>query len=98
MDPGTCQVVIPQITPLLKALSHPSRLLLLIHLAQQEYDVTTLGCAARIHQPTLSQQLTVLRRAGLIGSRRQGKKIYYHVVDHAALDLLGKLQGLYSAL
>lgn len=94
MDIGACKAVLPHITPLLKALSHPSRLLLLIHLTQQEYDVTTLGLAAHVRQPTLSQQLTVLRQAGLICCRRHGKKIYYRVADPQAARLIGNLQSL----
>jgi DNA-binding transcriptional ArsR family regulator len=97
MEIAACQAVLPHITPLLKALSHPSRLLLLMHLSQQEYDVTTLGLAANVHQPTLSQQLTILRQAGLICSRRHGKKIYYRVAEPQAERLIGNLQSLFKA-
>jgi len=41
-----------------------------------------------ITQPTLSQQLTVLRAEGLVITRREGKHIYYRVTSPQALAVL----------
>ncbi|MCD4630447.1 ArsR family transcriptional regulator, partial [Proteus mirabilis] len=46
-------------------------------------------------QPTLSQQLGVLREEGLVSTRRAGKQIYYAVADAKALALLHTLYQLY---
>jgi ArsR family transcriptional regulator len=51
----------------------------------------TLG----IRQPTLSQQLSVLRQEGLVSTRREGKQIYYAVSDEKALTILSTLYQLY---
>ncbi|MCH4543756.1 ArsR family transcriptional regulator, partial [Ochrobactrum sp. A-1] len=53
-----------EVAELLKTLSHPARLMLACTLAEREYSVGELEGVLGIHQPTLSQQLGVLREAG----------------------------------
>jgi len=55
---------------LLKALANPDRLLLLCQLSLGERNVSELEQLLGIQQPTLSQQLAVLRREGLVATRR----------------------------
>lgn len=78
---------------MLKTLSNPDRLLLLCKIAQNESCVGDLEEALGIHQPTLSQQLGVLRDEGLVETRRDGKRIYYSV---ASQDALAIMQTLYT--
>jgi DNA-binding transcriptional ArsR family regulator len=73
---------------LLKVLSNPDRLLLLCQMAQGEKSVGELEEALGIRQPTLSQQLTVLRDEGLVNTRRDGKYIYYSVASQPALAVM----------
>ena len=80
---------------LLKALANPDRLLLLCQLSQGEQCVGDLEELLGIVQPTLSQQLGVLRTEGLVSTRRQGKNIFYSVADPAALEVLALLYRLY---
>ena len=80
---------------LLKTLGNPDRLLLLCQLTQGEACVSDLELALGIQQPTLSQQLTVLRNEGLVTTRREGKKIYYAIGDDKLLALLNTLYQLY---
>lgn len=82
---------------LLKALANPDRLLLLCQLVEGERSVTELGVLARIEQPSLSQQLGVLRGERLVATRREGKNVFYRVASPAALTLLGTLHGLFCA-
>ncbi|MEK6593264.1 MAG: metalloregulator ArsR/SmtB family transcription factor [Pseudomonadota bacterium] len=82
-------------TAMLRALANEDRLLLLCQLAQGECCVSDLEALLNIHQPTLSQQLGVLRSDGLVATRREGKHVYYRVGDPAALSLLKTLYGLY---
>lgn len=70
---------------LMKALSNPDRLLLLCQLAQGEMRVGELEERVGIAQPTLSQQLGVLREEGLVSTRRDGKAIYYRIDSPQAL-------------
>jgi ArsR family transcriptional regulator len=51
----------------------------------------------QIHQPTLSQQLTVLRTAGLVNTRREGKLIYYSSVSAIAQSVMGVLYEHYCS-
>jgi DNA-binding transcriptional ArsR family regulator len=80
---------------LLKALANPDRLLLLCQLAQGERSVGELEAQLGIQQPTLSQQLAVLRREGLVDTRRDGKQIHYRVSSPEALAVLGTLYQLF---
>ena len=77
---------------LLKVLSNPDRLLLLCRLAQGEACVGELEQALGIVQPTLSQQLGVLRDEGLVSTRREGKRIHYSITSAPAMAVLGVLQ------
>ncbi len=80
---------------LLKALANPDRLLLLCQLVGGEHTVTELGVLARIEQPSLSQQLGVLRGERLVATRREGKNVFYRVASPAALAVLETLYGLF---
>jgi len=73
---------------LLKALANPDRLLLLCQLAEREMSVGELEAALGILQPTLSQQLTVLRNEALVETRRDGKHVFYRVASPRALAVL----------
>ena len=73
---------------MLKTLSNPDRLLLLCQIAQGERCVSDLEEALDIHQPTLSQQLGVLRDEGLVSTRRDGKRIYYSMASKEALAVM----------
>ncbi len=73
---------------MLKTLSNPDRLLLLCQIAQGERCVSELEEALDIHQPTLSQQLGVLRDDGLVNTRRDGKRIYYSMASKEALVIM----------
>ena len=82
-----------QASQLLKSLSHPDRLLLLCQLTQGEYCVGELERLVGLGQPSLSQQLGILRKDKLVATRREGKQIYYRI---ASDDALAVLQLLYE--
>lgn len=82
-----------QASQLLKSLSHPDRLLLLCQLTQGEYCVGELETLVGVGQPSLSQQLGILRKDELVATRREGKQIYYSI---ASEDALAVLQLLYQ--
>lgn len=73
---------------LLRALANPDRLLLLCQLAQGEHCVSDLEDSVGIHQPTLSQQLGVLRDECLVNTRRDGKRIFYSIASKEALAVM----------
>lgn len=82
---------------LLKALGNPDRLLLLCQLVTGEMNVGELERRLGIVQPTLSQQLGVLRREGLVDTRRDGRQIFYRISSPEALAIIETLYGLYCA-
>ena len=79
----------------LKLLANEDRLLLLCQLSQGEKCVGELETLLDIRQPTLSQQLGVLRKEGVILPRRDGKNIYYSVASPELLEVLALLYRLY---
>ena len=80
---------------LMKVLSLPDRLMLLCQLSQGEKRVGELEEILGIVQPTLSQQLTVLRDEELVSTRREGKSIYYQVTSLKALAVIDTLYEQY---
>lgn len=83
---------------LMKVLSNPDRLLLLCQLAQGEMRVGELEELVGVMQPTLSQQLGVLRDEGLVSTRREGKSIYYRIDSPQALSVLGVLYDQFCSV
>ena len=80
---------------LMKVLSNRDRMLLLCEISQGEKCVGELEEALDIHQPTLSQQLTVLRNEELVQTRREGKQIYYSLTSSPVLDVMAVLYKNY---
>ncbi|PNQ76024.1 transcriptional regulator [Erythrobacter sp. SAORIC-644] len=84
----------------LKALAHPVRLRIMKALSGTERNVGEIDDAAEIGQPTLSQQLAVLRNAGLVKTRKDAKLVYYRIDDDRlskVVDVAGGLGGLSPA-
>ena len=95
IDPARLRGAAGQAVGALKLLANEDRLLLLCQLSQGELCVSDLEEQLDIHQPTLSQQLGVLRTEGVVTTRRQGKNIFYSVADPAVLEILTVLYRLY---
>ncbi len=84
-------------TVLLKALANADRLMLLCQLSQGERNVSELEAELGIRQPTLSQQLGVLREERLVETRRDGKNIYYRIASPSALAVIRTLYEQFCA-
>jgi DNA-binding transcriptional ArsR family regulator len=82
---------------LLGALAHEDRLLLLCQIAHQEHSVGELEELLDIRQPSLSQQLGVLRSQGLVETRRDGKRIYYRLKSKQALAIIDSLYSQFCS-
>lgn len=72
----------------LKALGHPSRLLLVDHLAQGECCVCELTALVGADVSTVSRHLALLRQAGIVADERRGSQVFYRIAAPGALDLL----------
>ena len=66
---------------LFKALAHPVRVRALEQLLQGERSVGELAGAIEIEISHLSQQLGILRRAGVVVTRREGNTVFYGIRD-----------------
>jgi ArsR family transcriptional regulator len=95
IDPARLRDAAGQAVGALKVLANEERLLLLCQLSQGEMCVSDLEETLDIHQPTLSQQLGVLRTEGVVNTRRDGKYVYYSVADPNVMQLLEVLYRLY---
>jgi DNA-binding transcriptional ArsR family regulator len=80
---------------LLKVLSNEKRLLILCTLAGGELSVSDLNARIPMSQSALSQQLAVLRREGLVRTRRDAQTIYYSVSPSNAAEIIEVLRRLY---
>ena len=78
----------------LKALAHPVRLRIMRALTKAERNVGEIDYAADIGQPTLSQQLAVLRNAGLVKTRKDAKLVYYRIDESKLAQIVGATEAL----
>jgi DNA-binding transcriptional ArsR family regulator len=72
-----------EIAELFRSLAQETRLRLLCLLKTGEHSVGEIDALLAIGQPGLSQQLAVLRAAGLVNTRRVAKQVYYSLNPEA---------------
>jgi rhodanese-related sulfurtransferase len=91
-SPGPKQQVFASLAEIAQALGHAHRLELLEHLGQGERSVDDLAGRAGLTLANTSRHLQLLRRAGLVQGRREGKRIYYRLAEEdAVVGLLAAL-------
>jgi ArsR family transcriptional regulator len=73
---------------LFRALAHPARIRVLEVLSEGERSVGEILPLVGIEPSHLSQQLAVLRRAGLVTFRKEGSSVIYAIKDKLVVDLL----------
>lgn len=81
-----------------KTLSHPLRIRVLELLSEREHSVGELLRAIDIEASNLSQQLAVLRRAGLVTTRKEGSTVYYSLVSPQIADLMGVARSILTSV
>ncbi|WP_112906157.1 sulfite-sensing transcriptional repressor BigR [Rhizobium leguminosarum] len=84
-----------EVANLLKTLSHPARLMIVCSLVEGEHSVGELEEKLDVHQPHLSQHLTVLRGSGIVETRREGKQIFYRLTEEKAAQLVAALYDIF---
>jgi DNA-binding transcriptional ArsR family regulator len=87
-----------EVSSILKALSHPQRLMILGHLLSGEKTVTELVDTCEISQSQMSQFLARMKAEGLIACRRDGRYQYYMVADDRLLKLMRAIQDQYCGI
>ena len=76
------------------AIAEPRRILLLYAIVEKERNVSELGEAVGISQPSASRHLKVLRERGLVEARRSGPNVVYSLTDHRLIDALDLLRSV----
>jgi DNA-binding transcriptional ArsR family regulator len=71
-----------------KTLGHPARIRILELLSEGEHSVTELMPKLGLESSHLSQQLAVLRRAGMVVARKHGNNVIYSMTSADMADLL----------
>lgn len=71
-----------------KTLSHPMRIRILELLSEREHSVGELLRELDVEASNLSQQLAVLRRAGLVATRKEGSTVHYSLISPQIADLM----------
>jgi DNA-binding transcriptional ArsR family regulator len=79
---------------ILKALAHPSRLLIVEKLAEKSYCVCELTAMIGADTSTVSKHLSILRNAGVISDRKQGTSVYYSLEAPCLMRLLDCVESV----
>ena len=79
----------------LRAIANDNRLMVLCRLVEGEQSVGQLQERIPLSQSALSQHLAVLRREGLVATRRESQNIYYTLSDPRARQLLPSLYEIF---
>ncbi|MAZ03828.1 MAG: ArsR family transcriptional regulator [Sneathiella sp.] len=80
---------------LMKALSSETRLLLLCQMNEGEISVNELAETIEMRPSSVSQQLSLLRKDGLVKTRREGQTIFYSLDGEEAQQIISVLYQLY---
>ena len=81
-----------------KTLGHPARIRILELLAQREHSVGELQAEVGLEGSHMSQQLAVLRRAGVVVARKQGNSVIYAMASPDIAELLAVARKVLTGL
>lgn len=86
---------IQQVSTALHAISHPTRLKILCFLSNQKRIVTEILEHVGSTQSNISQHIEVLRKAGILESRRAHNRVYCSIKDENLLPIIGKIREVF---
>lgn len=81
----------------MKAMSHPLRLKILCVLGEYEYSVQDIVEQVGTSQSNISQHLAILRDKGILSSRKEANRVYYHVGDVRTLRLISMMREVFCS-
>ncbi|MEP6815447.1 MAG: metalloregulator ArsR/SmtB family transcription factor [Marmoricola sp.] len=81
-----------------RTMGHPARIRVLELLSEREHSVGEMLYELDLEASNLSQQLAVLRRAGLVTTRRQGSVVYYSLVSTQIADLMQVARSILTSV
>lgn len=80
-----------EVSEILKAIANPHRLLIMCKLIDDEVSVGILAEELGVRDAVASQHLSILRRSGIVATRRDGQTIYYKIADKRVRSLVETL-------
>lgn len=83
---------------ILKALAHPTRVLILDALSRGDRCVNDLRHLAATSLPTISRHLDKLKRVGIVTERRVGPKVIHHLACPCMLEAVGCTLGVIQSV
>ncbi|MDH2326906.1 metalloregulator ArsR/SmtB family transcription factor [Cereibacter sp. SYSU M97828] len=89
---------VEEASELIKQLANPNRLAIVCYLMEAPRTVADLEGDLGISQPTLSQQITQLRNAGIVTGQRQARSVTYRIEDARVLPLVQALRLVFADL
>ena len=81
-----------------KTMGHPIRIRVLELLSEREHSVGEMLPELGVEAANLSQHLAVLRRAGLVSTRREGSTVFYALNSSQVAELLAVARRMLTAL
>lgn len=84
-----------EVSELLKHMAHPERLIVLCQLTQGEVGVGELQQNSALSQSAFSQHLTVLRKFGMVKTRKEAQQVFYSLADPRVESLIQSLHGVF---
>lgn len=82
------------LSEILKAIAHPTRLLILESLAEQKRCVSDLTNMAEVDTSTVSKHLALMKNAGIITSEKSGNQVFYSLRVPCVLQFLGCIESV----
>lgn len=73
---------------ILKAIGHPTRLCIVCRLINEDLNVTQMQDCLNVPQSTVSQNLSILKSAGIIKGNRKGSQIIYSLIDEDVRQII----------
>ncbi len=81
----------------LRTLAHPHRLRMVQMLLQGDFAVGELAAACKLPTPMASEHLRLMQRCGLLTSEKEGRKVYYQVVEPQLKSILKCIENRFGA-
>ena len=97
IKPDEMQAAASAAEEMLKALANRHRLMILCQIIEEERSVGELAERLDLRASTVSQHLALLRKDGLVSTRREGQTIWYAIASEPARQLVETLYRIYCA-
>lgn len=85
-----------RVSDCLRTIAHPVRLRMVQLLMRGRYSVGELANSCHVQNHMASEHLRLMQRAGLLKSRRDGRKIYYSISQKSLLGIMEKVESMFA--